>query len=87
MCIAAAQTLSACAEKKGLSEDYLIPTMDEAWVYPEVATAVGMKAIEQGVARKTMTREELHAMATEKIEYAHNMTQCLTDNKFIKLPE
>ena len=87
MCIAAAQTLSKCAEKKGLSEDYLIPTMDESWVYPEVATAVGMKAIEQGVARKTMTREELHAMAKEKIEYAQNMTQSLTDEKFIKLPE
>jgi len=25
-------------------------------------------------------------MAKEKIEYAHNMTKCLTDNKFIKLP-
>lgn len=87
MCIAAAKKLSECAEKKGLSEDYLIPTMDESWVYPEVATAVGMKAIEQGVARKTMTKEELFAMAKEKIEYSHNMTQCLTDAEFIKLPE
>jgi len=86
MCIAAAQALSKFAEEKGLSEDYLIPTMDEFGVYPEVATAVGMKAIEQGVARKTMSRDELFAVAKERIEYAHNMTKCLTDNKFIKLP-
>lgn len=72
--------------RKAFRKDYLIPTMDEFGVYPEVATAVGMKAIEQGVARKTMSRDELFAMAKEKIEYAHNMTKCLTDNKFIKLP-
>ena len=86
MCIAAAQTLSACAEKVGLREDTLIPTMDQAWVYPEVATAVGMKAIEQGIARKSYTREELLKIATEKIQYAQNMTACLTENKFIRLP-
>ncbi|GAB6280556.1 MAG: NADP-dependent malic enzyme [Thermovirga sp.] len=86
MCIAAAQTLSRCAEKEGLSEEYLIPTMDQAWVYPEVATAVGMKAMEQGIARKVMSREELLKTATEKIRYAQNMTMCLTDNEFIKLP-
>jgi malate dehydrogenase (oxaloacetate-decarboxylating) len=86
MCIAAAQTLSKCAEKKGLSEEYLIPTMDEAWVYPEVATAVALKAIEQGIARKVFSREELLKMATEKIQYAQNMTKCLTENNFIKMP-
>ena len=86
MCIEAARTLSACAEKVGLSEDYLIPTMDQAWVYPEVAAAVGMKAIEQGIARKTFTREELLKIATEQIQYSQNMTACLTKNEFIKLP-
>ena len=86
MCIAAAQTLSKCAEKKGLSEEYLIPTMDEAWVYPEVATAVALKAIEQGIARKVFSREELLKMATEKIQYAQNKTKCLTENNFIKMP-
>ena len=86
MCIEAARTLSACAEKIGLSEDYLIPTMDQAWVYPEVAASVGMKAIEQGIARKTYSREELLKIATEKIQYAQKMTGCLTENGFIRLP-
>jgi len=60
--------------------------MDQAWVYPEVAASVGMKAIEQGLARVKMTREELLATAAEKIEYARGMTRCLTDRGFIKLP-
>jgi malate dehydrogenase (oxaloacetate-decarboxylating) len=86
MCIAGAKTLSDCAEKIGMTEEYLIPTMDQSWVYPEVAASVGMKAIEQGLARVKMTREELLATAAEKIGYAQGMTRCLTDNGFIKLP-
>ena len=53
---------------------------------PEVAASVGMKAIEQGIARKVMTRDELLQTATEKIQYAQDMTACLTEKGFIKLP-
>ncbi len=86
MCIAAAKTLSDCAEKIGLSEDYLIPTMDETWVYPEVAAAVGMKAIEQRIAGLSYTKDELLALATGKIESSQRMTECLMKNDFIKKP-
>ncbi|MBC7335195.1 MAG: NADP-dependent malic enzyme, partial [Clostridia bacterium] len=52
MCIAAAQALAQYAEDKGLlGEEYLIPTMEEWEVYPREAAAVGVKAVEQGVAR------------------------------------
>ncbi|NLO56506.1 MAG: NADP-dependent malic enzyme [Thermovirga sp.] len=86
MCIAAAKALSDCAEREGLSEDYLIPTMDQPWVYPEVAAAVGVKAIEQGIARKVMTREELLEVARDQIEKARDLTRCMMDNKFIEMP-
>ncbi|NLE75551.1 MAG: NADP-dependent malic enzyme, partial [Chloroflexi bacterium] len=59
MCIAAAEELALYAEEKGLSEDYILPTMDEWEVFPREAAAVGLKAIEQGVARQTPSREEL----------------------------
>lgn len=85
MCIAGAKTLSDCAEKIGMTEEYLIPTMDQAWVFPEVAASVGMMAIEQGVAKITMTREELLKTAAERINYSQNMTRCLTENQFIKM--
>jgi malate dehydrogenase (oxaloacetate-decarboxylating) len=86
MCIAAATELARVAEDRGVREDYLIPTMDEWEVYPREAAAVGMKAIEQGVARVTMTREQLLAKASATIKKAREETQCLMDRGFIALP-
>jgi malate dehydrogenase (oxaloacetate-decarboxylating) len=75
MCIAAALELAKVAEDRGLREDYIVPTMDDWEVYPREAAAVGMKAIEQGVARITMTREELLKTATARIKQSREMTQ------------
>jgi malate dehydrogenase (oxaloacetate-decarboxylating) len=83
MCIAAAEELAKCAEDKGLSEDYLIPTMDEWEVFPREAVAVGMKAIEQGVARLTMTREELFDTAARIIKRAREETIMMMKEGFI----
>jgi len=75
MCIAAALELAKVAEDRGLREDYIVPTMDDWEVFPREAAAVGMKAIEQGVARITMTRDELLKTATAKIKQSRDMTQ------------
>jgi len=77
MCIAAALELAKVAEDRGLRADYLVPTMDDWEVYPREAVAVGMKAIEQGVARITMSREELLKKATATIKHARDLTQAL----------
>ena len=86
MCIAAAYELAKCAEDKGLREDYLIPTMDEREIFPRVATAVGMKAIEQGVARKKMTRDELYEKSSKIIKRAMDETKTLMDKGLIPMP-
>jgi malate dehydrogenase (oxaloacetate-decarboxylating) len=83
MCIAAAYELAKCAEDQGLSEEYIVPTMDEWEVFPREATAVGMKAIEQGVARLTMTREELYEKASKIIKRAREETIMLMKEGFI----
>ena len=75
MCIAAALELAKVAEDRGLREDYIVPNMDDWEVFPREAVAVGMKAIEQGVARIKMTREELLKTSTAKIKAARDMTQ------------
>ena len=75
MCIAAALELAKGAEDSGLRADYIVPTMDDWEVFPREAAAVGMKAIEQGVARITMTREELLKKATATIKQARETTQ------------
>jgi malate dehydrogenase (oxaloacetate-decarboxylating) len=87
MCIAAAFELAKCAEDKGLREDYLIPNMDEREIFPRVATAVGMKAIEQGVARIKMTRNKLYEKSSKIINRAMDETKTLMAKGIIPMPK
>lgn len=77
MAIAAAYSIAKTAEKKGLSEEYIVPTMLETDVFINEAVDVGMKAIEQGIARRILTADELRAEAEAKILHAHAETQAL----------
>jgi malate dehydrogenase (oxaloacetate-decarboxylating) len=86
MCIAAAYELAQTAQDRGLHEDYLVPTMDEWEVFPREAVAVGMKAIEQGVARVQATRDELYEQASHIIERARGEIQLLMDEGIIPPP-
>jgi len=83
MCIAAAMELATMAEEKGITPDYIIPTMAEWEVFPREAVAVAMKAQEQGVARLSLSREELYETAERIIRRAREATQMLFDNEFI----
>ncbi|MEM0449249.1 MAG: NAD-dependent malic enzyme [Methanomassiliicoccales archaeon] len=60
MCLAAAMELALAAEEKGLSPSCIIPSMADWEVFPRVAVAVGMKAIEQGVAKNILGKKELN---------------------------
>lgn len=86
MCITAVIELASYAEKQGLREEYIIPTMDEWEVFPYLAAAVGMKAIEQGIARKTFTRDELYNNAKNIILRARQETQLLMKEGIIPKP-
>jgi malate dehydrogenase (oxaloacetate-decarboxylating) len=86
MCIAAAMEIAKTAEDKGLSEEYIVPTMDEWEVFPREAVAVGMKAMETGVARVKMSRDELKHRAEKAISRARNETKALMDQGFIRSP-
>ena len=77
MCIAAAYEMAKCAEDRGLNEDYIIPTMGEWEVFIREAVAVGMKAIEQGVAREKLSREELTKRAEKMIRESRETTALL----------
>ncbi|MBI2859950.1 MAG: NADP-dependent malic enzyme [Chloroflexi bacterium] len=83
MCIAAAHELARCAEDHGLSEDYIIPSMEEWEVFVREAVAVGMKAIEQGVARLVMSKEELTARVEKTIGEAREATALLMKSGLI----
>ena len=87
MCIAAAEELAKCAEDKGLRDDYIVPTMDEWEVFPREAVAVAIKAIEQGVARVSMTKEQLFDKASSIIKRAREETEVLMKEGLIKMGE
>jgi len=86
MHIAAAYAIAEVAEQKGLREDYIVPTMDDWEVFPHEATAVAMKAIEQGVARIKLSRQEIYEQAEEIIKHAREETKALMKYGFIKNP-
>jgi malate dehydrogenase (oxaloacetate-decarboxylating) len=77
MCIADAEELARCAEVKGLSEEHILPTMDEWEIYPRQAAAVALKAMEQGVAKKRSTKLALIENATRIIRRAQEQTKLL----------
>ncbi len=88
MAIAASETLARMGEEKGLSPDYLLPTMEEWEIFPREAAAVAVKAVEQGVARLTTTYDEEYERASEMIRQAREMTHLLMREGFIvKGPE
>jgi malate dehydrogenase (oxaloacetate-decarboxylating) len=84
MCIAAATELARCAEDKGLSEEHLLPAMDEWEVFPREAVAVAKKAMEQGVARLALGEKELFAMAEAKIRRARDEVGILMEKGIIQ---
>ena len=86
MAIAAAHSLADYAEKRGITPEDIVPTMDEASVFPHEAADVAMQAIADGVARVTMTREEAFAKASKDIDYSRSLTRSLTENGFIPQP-
>ena len=83
MAMAAAEELAKMADERGLSDDNILPTMDDWEVFPREAAAVAMKAIEQGVARLETTHEEELARASEMIKTSREMTQMLMSEGFI----
>jgi malate dehydrogenase (oxaloacetate-decarboxylating) len=88
MCIAAAVEMAKLAEENGLSEDYIMPTMDEVDVFPREAAAVAMKAIEQGVAKFTnVTFDQEYQTAKRIIMRARGMVQDAMATGYIVMPE
>ena len=83
MCLAAAYELAKCAEERGIHEDNISPTMAEWEVFVREAVAVGMKAIEQGVARETPSRQELTRRVEKMIKESRETTSLLMSSGLI----
>lgn len=86
MCIAAAEELAACAPDGGMNPEKILPTMDMWEVFPRVATATAMKAIEEGLAKIILSRDEIYKKAEETIRRAQDQTKAAMEQGFIPMP-
>ncbi|MBP6470770.1 MAG: NADP-dependent malic enzyme [Chloroflexi bacterium] len=82
MCFAAAEALADFIGD-GLDEEHILPSMEDWQVFAREAAAVGMKAQEQGVARLTLSYDELYQHAFEMISRSRNMTKMMMTEGFI----
>jgi malate dehydrogenase (oxaloacetate-decarboxylating) len=83
MCVAAADALARMAEEKGLSPEYIMPTMDEWEVFPREAAAVAQEAVKEGIAQKPMTYEEELKNAEKIIRRSREITTTMMSEGYI----
>lgn len=86
MCVEAARALYHHARSKGLSEEYIIPSMEEWEVYIEEAKAVALKAQEQGLAGRVLDEKEIEDEVRMIIERARSLVQSAMEKGYIPLP-
>ncbi|OGP86522.1 MAG: malate dehydrogenase [Deltaproteobacteria bacterium RBG_16_54_11] len=87
MALAAAYSIAHYAEKKGIGPERIMPTMDETEVFAEEATAVAMEAMNNGVARISLTRDEVYETTLHDIKEARAIMDLLMEKEFIKKPD
>ena len=86
MAIAAARVIAAFAERQGLSPDRIMPDMTDSAVFSETAAAVACRAVEEGLARKVMSRGEVQTAAARDIQQAQDSLALLMREKLIPPP-
>ena len=86
MAIAAAHSLAKYAEKRGINVNNIVPTMDEADVFPQEAADVAMQAVKDGVARKELTWDEAYEWAKKDISYSRNLVKSMCEQGYITDP-
>ncbi|MFO8110344.1 MAG: NADP-dependent malic enzyme [Thermoplasmata archaeon] len=84
MHIEAAYAIAEVAEQQGIHEEYLVPTMDNTEVYIHQAVRVGLKAVEQGIARVKLSEEELREKAEKVILRSREHTKKLMEAGLIE---
>jgi malate dehydrogenase (oxaloacetate-decarboxylating) len=87
MAIAAAYSMANYAEKKGISPDHIMPTMDETEVFAHEAADVAMKAVENGVARIEYDWQTVYDKTLADIKEARAGLNLLMENDFVKKPD
>ncbi len=85
MAIAAAYSIAKVAEND-LTNEYIVPKMDNEEVFARVATDVALQAIKDGVARVELSEEEIYARASKDIKESRDLIHHMMAEGYIKEP-
>jgi malate dehydrogenase (oxaloacetate-decarboxylating) len=86
MAIRCAHSIAEFSEKRGLSPDNIIATMEETEIYAVEAADVAQQAIKEGVARINMSWDEVYKCAKADIEATRSLVEDLKKLGHIKEP-
>jgi malate dehydrogenase (oxaloacetate-decarboxylating) len=86
MAIRCAHSIANFSEKRGISPDNIVATMEETDVYAQEAADVAMEAVKEGVARVTLSREEVYQRARADIASARSLVEDMKKLGHIKEP-
>lgn len=83
LCIEGARSLASYAEKEGINENKILPSMNDFRAYVEVAYSIALKAIELNLARKKYNKKELYDKISSMIVYQRVLMETLIKNGFL----
>jgi malate dehydrogenase (oxaloacetate-decarboxylating) len=86
MAIRCAHSIAEFSEKRGIAPDNIIATMEETEVFAQEAADVAVQAIDEGVARITLSRDEVYSRASADIHAARALVEDLKKTGHIKEP-
>lgn len=85
--VAVAKEIAKYAEERGITEDYIIPTMEEWEVYPRAAAAAAVEIVKEGLARVTTTyNEELERARSIIAKSRASMEKLMKEGLIKELP-
>ncbi len=85
MIVKASQELADFAAERGLSPDYIIPTMEDWEVFPRVAATIADSAVKENFARIKMSKNDFLERAREIISKNRKMIEKLMKDELIEV--
>jgi malate dehydrogenase (oxaloacetate-decarboxylating) len=86
MAIRCAHSIADFSERRGITQDNIIASMEETEVFAEEAADVALQAVKEGIARVNLSWEEVYSRAKRDIEAARLLTADMARLGHIKEP-
>jgi malate dehydrogenase (oxaloacetate-decarboxylating) len=86
MVIRCAHSIADFSEKRGITKDNIVATMQETEVFAHEAADVAVQAIKEGVARVNLSWDEAYQRALTDIKAARALTETMQNAGFIAEP-